>query len=829
MSFFWIKPTGFKAGQRSDVSVARIPSAQLLTAAMAILLLAGGFAVPAFASDQEDLSARHEAAVMAARDGRLEQSLEQLATLRSEYPNERRVLVDQTIVLSWAGHDAEVVDNARLLDPALDSFDVVPVVAKAYRNLEQYAEAVAWYEAALDRQPDDVDARLGLVMSLADAGQFARAESELGGFSQDAARSVPVLRVKAYLMRAQGRLLEVLSSYDAMLASHPGDRDVLRDKALLLRQLLMPEHSLRLAKEYPGILSEDEVAGLEADELALSIRNSGQIFEPRNKDVVDSKDALARVNAYLATLPEGSPHAVTLRQDRLLALVDANQFKDAVTEYEWLRSQGEPLPVYVLFAAAKAYSVEGRPADARELLTVCRDAEPENFDYRVEEYYVLLELGELDLALERAQEMLERQVPIRTDRYYPRPNPDYLLAKLRIVLAKAYADRLDEAQADLELLAREAPHNASIRQELAAIYMWRGWPERAIEQYQQILTIYPEHEGARVGLAGAQYEKQQYQLVEQEVSELLADYPDDRQVQELSKRWQLHTKGRLIVESSFGNSSGDTFGSSHYTVNSWWFSAPIDDWYRAYVHTFDTFAEFQEGDGRRRRIAAGLDFRRGDWTARGEVSTPRWGGDAGLHTEVDRRLSDKWSVGSSLEFNSYDMLLRGYINDVQNDQLSVRTSFNPSEMTSAGASVTTAKFDDSNNRHSLSLFGNHRLLNEPKWKVDATAFAYTSRNSLDGASYFNPKQDKSLAVGALIHWYQLQQTNRRIYHRLHPQVGTYNQDGFGGNSVWRLDYELELQLNRRWLVRLGAGRGRHAYDGGVEYSTTFLLGLEGIL
>lgn len=829
MSFFWINPTGIKAGQRFNVSVARFPAAQLLTAATAILLLAGGFAVPAVASDQEELLQRHEAAITAARAGELDASLEQLATLRAEYPDNRLILVDETIVLSWAGRDADVANNAAILSPATDAFDVLSVVAKSYRNLQQFDDAAAWYEAALQRRPESVDARLGLVMSLTDAREFSRAESELAAFPDETARTLPVLRVRAYLMEAQGRLLEVLSSYDAMLASRPGDHDILRDKALLLRQLLMPEHSLKLAREYPGILNDEEMAGLEADELALSIRNSAQIFEPRNKDVVDSKDALARINEYLETVPANSPRQVTLRQDRLLALVDANEFEEAVAEYEWLRSQGERPPVYVVFAAAKAYSAQGRPADARELLAVCREAEPENYDYRVEEYYVLLELGELDLALARAQEMLERQVPIRTDRYYPRPNPDYLMAKLRIVLAKAYADRLDEAQADLEMLAREAPHNASIRQELAAIYMWRGWPERAIEQYQQILTIYPEHEGARVGLAGAQIDKQQYRAAQEEVSALLLDYPDDRQVQALSQRWQLHGKGRLVLESSFGNSSGDTFGSSHYTVDGWWFSPPFEDWYRGYVHTFDTFAEFQEGDGRRRRIAAGLDYRRGDWTARGEVSTPRWGGDAGLHTEVDHRLTDKWSVGASLEFNSYDMLLRGYVNDVQNDQLSVRANFSPSEMTSAGANVTAARFDDSNKRHALSVFGSHRLLNEPKWKVDATAFAYASQNSLDGASYFNPQQDKSLSVGALIHWYQLQSPERRIYHRLHPQLGTYNQDGFGGNSVWRLDYELELQINRRWVVRLGAGRGRHAYDGGIEYSTTFLLGLEGIL
>lgn len=182
-----------------------------------------------------------------------------------------------------------------------------------------------------------------------------------------------------------------------------------------------------------------------------------------------------------------------------------------------------------------------------------------------------------------------------------------------------------------------------------------------------------------------------------------------------------------------------------------------------------------------------------------------------------------------MEFNSYDMLLRGYINDVQNDQLSLRANFTPTEMTSAGANVTMAKFDDANKRRSVSLYGNHRVLNEPRWKVDATAFAYASRNSLDEASYFNPQRDHSLAVGALIHWNQLHRPDRRIYHRLHPQVGTYDQRGFGEESVWRLDYELELQLNRRWSVRLGAGRGRHAYDGGTEYSTTFLLGLEGIL
>ena len=798
-------------------------------AAAAIVLLFAGFVAPAFASDQEELTQRHEAAVLAARNGEFDHALQQLEQLRQQYPEHRRLLVDETIILSWAGRDSAVLANASLLNAATDSLDVVVVVAKSNRNLGQFAEASAWYDAVLDRQADNVDARLGLVMSLTDAGDFARAESELAEFPAEVAATIPVLRGNAYLLQAQGRLLEVLPAYDRMLVADPGNRDVLRDKAMVLRQLLLPEHALELAESYPGILNEAEIRGLEADELALAIRYGAQVYETDDADVVDSKRALAQLDVYLDALPAESPLRVPLRKDRLIALVDASRFKDAVAEYEWLNSHNEKLPVHLLFAAAQAYSAEGQPEEARDLLLICREQEPENFDYRVEEYYVLLELGELDLAIRRAEEMLERQEPIVRDRYEPKPNPKYLMSKLRIVLAKAYADRLDEAQQDLERLAEEAPHNASVRQELAAIYLWRGWPERALAQYDQILTIYPKHEGARVGWAEAQYEKQQFQLVEKEITALLQDYPDDRQVLELHKRWQLHSRGRLIVESSFGSSSGNTFGSSHYTVNGWWFSAPKNDWYRGYVHTFDTFAEFPEGDGRRRRVAAGVDYRRGAWTARGELSTPRWGGDAGLHTEVDHRLSDVWSLGASMEFNSYDMLLRGYINDVQNDQLSLRANFTPTEMTSAGANVTMAKFDDANKRRSVSVYGNHRVLNEPRWKIDATAFAYASRNSLDEASYFNPQRDHSLAVGALIHWNQLHRPDRRIYHRLHPQVGTYDQRGFGKESVWRLDYELELQLNRRWSVRLGAGRGRHAYDGGTEYSTTFLLGLEGIL
>ena len=161
--------------------------------------------------------------------------------------------------------------------------------------------------------------------------------------------------------------------------------------------------------------------------------------------------------------------------------------------------------------------------------------------------------------------------------------------------------------------------------------------------------------------------------------------------------------------------------------------------------------------------------------------------------------------------------------------MAFRARYNANESMSLGSTLTLASFDDGNRRRSLSLYGRQRVVNKTWFKLDGTGSAYFSNNSEDLSSYYNPSSDRSLTVGADMRWIFFRGADRGLYHRLHPQLGSYYQDSYGSNPTWSLEYELGIRFNDSWSINLGARRGRHAYDGGMETSNTLLLGLEGRL
>lgn len=789
-------------------------------------LLAGLFSMwtgySALAAPGDPFFQEQEAAVLAARSGQFDSALAELTRLRREYPQARTLLIDQTLVLAWANQDQQVIDNAALLDPARDPVQVLAVVAKAYRNLKQFQPGAQWYRAQLKREPDNQDARLGLVMTLADDNLYPEARAELARLPEPAR-----MQAQAYVLERQGSKLERLTLYEAMLARDPDNRETLRRKALLFREMLLPEYALALGERYSGILSSEETQALQVDLVALSIRTAAQTYSAQGTEWRNSEQALLRLDSYRETVDPDSPLQQRLRADRLVALVDAGHMQEAVTEYESLLAEGFQPPANLRFAAAQAYLASNHAETARVLLQRCLDETPNNLDCRVEHFYALLELGQLEEAIASADAMLAEQVQF--DPQTRLANPQHTEARLRAVLARSYADRLDESQQELERITDEAPNNVGARQDLATVYLWRGWPDRALDQYQQVLTVYPAHLGALTGWTSTQLVRQEFRQADRQISELQKDYPNILSVQQLARQWSLHEKSELIFDASAGNSTGDTFGSRQHSAQGWWYTPPVQDWFRFYAHSFDGFAELPEGNANRPRMAAGVEYRRSDWAARSEISAKRWGGEAGLYGEVNWRFNDLWSFAAIAQLNSYDTPLRAYQNDVSSNQLDLRAGFHANEMLSLGGTLTLANFDDGNHRSSIFGYGRQRIMNKPRFKLDATGSLGASRNSLDTASYYNPGQDRSIMVGADMRWLRPLENYRRLYHRLHPQVGNYYQESYGSNSLWSLDYEFGMRFSDSWSMRVGVQRARHAYDGSIEYSNTVLLGLEGRL
>ena len=224
------------------------------------------------------------AAVELARNGDYEASLEMYAELRRADPGDTELLADEIVVLAWAGDDARVIANGASLDPASAPAYAVAAVAKAHRNVQAFETAADWYGALLQRDENDIDARRGRAMSLADAGRIDEARASLAAAPRNPDDESLLALTEAYVYERAGRYMEALGRYQRALELDPGNRDALRGKALVLRSSLLPQQALTIARSHPGLLSEEEIEQLEADEAALRLRYGIQAtYRPENR------------------------------------------------------------------------------------------------------------------------------------------------------------------------------------------------------------------------------------------------------------------------------------------------------------------------------------------------------------------------------------------------------------------------------------------------------------------------------------------------------------------------------------------------------------------
>lgn len=759
-------------------------------------------------------------AVAAAREGRLDEALAQLAELRARHPDDTEVLWDYLTVLAWSGRDTEVLELAATLDQGSAPAYASAAVGRVARDRGDAATAIQWYTAATASEPNDLDARLGLAMTLAETGAHAEAVAELGRVPAAQREQLGMRLAEGYIHTLRGATPEALLAYERALDIAPDNREALRGKALALKALFIPDAALALARAHPGLLSAEEEAELRADDLTVRLRNVLQTPLPHTERVAALNALISDYDRELAT-PSGSPALdQRLAADRLAALTEVRRAPEAIEAYEGLMAAGKPLPAYAHLAGASAYLQSRQPEAALRALDLAGREPPSRMAADIERFYALSDLDRFGEARALAEELTERA---------PGPQePEAVQGQFLAAMALAYADQLARAQSELEALLRRAPGNTAARQGLAAVYRWRGWSDRALGAYEQVLAVNPAAAEARAGRAHSRLDRQDFRAAEEELLTLRQSAAGTYALSSLERRWALHDSSEVLIETRWGESSGETFGSDQYEIDSYWFSPPVAYDYRFYARTFDSYADFEEGDWDRRRAALGAELRRGPWTARTEVNADRSGlDDPGLAGTLDYRIDDRWSAGALLELNSYDTPLRADRADVESDLAGLSLGYAAHESFGAFAGLRYQDFSDGNRRVALFADARYRALTTSRYKLDLTAGAATSNNSLDGAAYYNPERDFT-AVAGFDNWLRtFRHYERWLQHRLHLWAGTYDQKTYGGDLIWGIDYELSWSLNDALQLRGGWQRARRVYDGAPEYQTFFTAGLYG--
>jgi biofilm PGA synthesis protein PgaA len=768
-------------------------------------------------------------AVERARSGDYSTAINILDGLFAAQPDNVGILHDLVIIQGWAEQDGAVLALADKVDPAGAPASVLETIAKAARNSRKFELSVHWYQLAISNYPERLESRIGLALAYADWGRPDTALQVLGDIPIDDNNRTRIVMTRAYVYRADGEYIKELATYDEILSAAPEQRDALRGKAQAMQRLLMPQQALELASRHPDAFSEEEIGQLRTDWAAVQIRWANQVAVPETQTDHPLDKALEEISENSSQFADSEVVRMRTQFDRVAALRSRRRMAEAVYEFEQIDLPLRDIPAYVLDAAAGAYLYLRQPERAYELLQVALQQEPNSFRLNHDMFYVHIDLEQyrqaLDLAEKlRVSEPVWKQVP---GSKVVKSNALRMRAEITAGLSLAFADQLPESQARFEDLLARAPHNTDVRMELAGVFRQRGWTDRALHEYQQILAVEPDLVGAGVGHAHALLDQRQYEFAYRRISTLVSTKPTREDVMRLQKRWERHNRHYYSVNTSFGESTGSQFGNKQYQLDGYFRTKPIAYRLRPFAHLHQAFAEFPEGDSTRRRFGAGLEYRSSDWIGSMELTGGRGDQEIGASGQVEWFASDAFSLAALLETQSNTVPLRGHRVGVDVNRAGLRAAYRANESRRVSLSGDLMQFSDGNTRNSWLLSGSQRVVTRATYKLNLDGEVFASNSSKQDVAYFNPSQDASVMLTANNIWRTYRRYDFVFTQQFNAGYGLYQQESYGTNPVGFLQYLASVDINDGLDFRAGIRRARNVYDGAVEYGTFFTLGIGG--
>ncbi len=770
---------------------------------------------------QNSPAAEHRAAVMQARQGQYESALQRLLALVEAYPSRQNFLHDYISVLAWAGRDEEVLAQLPRVDLKQAPGRVLNVIGKAARNRQQPELAVKIYRAAIKQGEDDRQTTLGLALSLAEAGKMAVADNEMKALLKAAPGSVELLEALAYVKEADRDYAGAIAAYDRLLGIVPGYHAARRGRILNLMRLGATHEAARLMRSEADLFTTEEREQIAGHQAAAVIRwGRLPVVNPvdRHRDT-DSAISLLQ-NRYEQMEDKTTIAALRNRFDLINAYRNRRYMREAVVLYERLREQGvKKFPSHVLAAAGEAYLSLRQPERAVVLLERSIKGYPDDLDAQYALYYAYLESGRYEKSLAHIDQLA---VSLPQRKWLPggrewQWSVDRLYARTVAAQARAYIGKLDVAEQRLRSLAAQAPADPDVRNALAGVVLWRGWPRQALNEYQMVLVQDPENLGARTGIARVMFSRGNVNGTDSRLGSLMRYYSDDPHIQDLARKVKVRDMREVWLGVNGGSGSSSYQGSSDLAIEGYYYDRPWRPGLRPFVFMLHSEADFFGKTASRDRLAAGLHYRKQDMTLRGSISDGD--GSPGLSLQGDWMVTDHWSGQLSMDSFSHQTPLQAELSGVEAWSLSAGTEYRFHESRRVGLSGQHMDFDDGNQRHTLTAFGRQRLVKSLRYKLEGELTAYRQTNSADDAAYFNPSRQNSVELGLNNEWQTLHRYDKSLHQRLLINLGVSDQLGFDTELIWRVGYEHHWSFSQQLSLSYGINRARPVYDGKQEYIT----------
>ena len=673
-------------------------------------------------------------------------------------------------------------------------------IAWAYFKIGNTEKARSYYQAILNVKPGYVQANIGLAYCLSVEGQTERAIEILDKLQLTDQENLEIKFARAFVYERSGKFLNAIEEYNRVLEVSPGNPVALK-------------------------LKIQDLSDLGASSLALQEAYSDLPLDAKFHDSLKSNMAVDRIHwkepsvaiSILHPLLEDREN-MRARYDNIEALAENNDMALVVKAYEDLIKDGVSPPPWVLETVARAYLYLEQPHKALKLYEKALEANPTSFDGRIGKFYTLQELRKWKEAKE-VMDGLDREIPqVLGEGAFVRPN----WPKLGIAIDRGwsimYEERYREAEDYFLNLYEKAPANTGIRTGLAHVYLWRGWPRKALREFEIIETLDPNNYKALIGKAVALNELKFKEQARDLASNLLAKYPKDKHVQGLVRQLKVEEMSEVAADFAY---IWDEAGFEDIMARMTFFQ-PVSLYTRLYGSLLWQQSSDENQTRFYRRAGIGINhIFNSSWNISQSFSLDyNTGNDFGSSTLINFSPDDYWGFSLSYDSFSTDVPLRARVFGIKSDKLETAITYRESEWRSYRLLLSHMKFSDGNKREQ-ALFGYEQgLLVKNNWRMRIIPELYLSSNSRDDAPYFNPDQDLNLSVTHMTEHTVWRIYDRAFVHRLFLTAGIYSQSGFSSEPVWTVHYQQEHDFSDTHSLLCGGYVARRSYDGNPvhEYS-----------
>lgn len=776
----------------------------------------------------------YESWIQQARQGMYAPALQGLEQYQREHTNDLRVRLDLIRVHHWAGSAEAVLQNYQNLPPNVHlPADVLLIVARTYKDSQQWEPALRLYREGIQRFPAQQDFTAGLCMTLADQGQLKKALHCTQAL-QASKSKIRYWLTRSYIYRVSGQPYEALRASQRALALQPRDTEVIRNHDVALHTAGLHRQAVEWQTQHESLFSVSERKNRQADYAAELTRLAPQPTRTLAERFVLADRAVQMHEELLVsrdTSLENSSFQQRIQGDRLIA-VDVRE--DAVAKVDIDAERAAQYPKYA-YGALGALQLRSRLPEQAIASYQSALAQPDldaktRLDYQTGLAFALLEAGHESQALELTEKM-ERDTPISyrlPGNPEVLPNPDHTDAMLLKNTLYVYTGLLKTARENLAEASALAPSNVNLRVALADAQRMSNLPRQAEHNLKIAETYSPHQEDVIISQAQTALDLQEYRQTEVLLDYAKSQYPTNTRVQELEKDWHSHRKNELIIRSGLERGSGaDVSGQGGLSTEAQWYSTPMAYNWRAtvlagYLNTNDDLGHNVSWQG------AGVQWRARDWTAQALVRHQDWGQGAkvGASVEVDHDLNDYLRVGATLDYRTLDVPNRALAQNITANRAQLRIRAQNGTEQWVDAAYTATKFSDHNLRHSLQVMANQRLYTNPRFRVDAQMELWASGGKSINAPYFNPRREYMAVPSLRVEQLLYQRYEKRVSHALSVGAGIYHQQGYGRGGVGKAGYEINYQHDRNLEIGFSVQALSRPYDGQRERQISGVLDLK---